>query len=258
MQIQRTFIAAIALGCAFAATLPAASPFTGKWKFNAAKSKLTGATDSVAAAGPNTWKFAYGAYSWTVKADGTDQPTPFGGTVALKALSAMKWQLTDKTKGKVAATETWELSADGKSMTRTSAGTHEDGSAFNDTVTVKRTAGDKGFEGTWESTDIKTSFSEVDIEGTDTGLIATVPAEKTKLTVTFDGKENPIEGPKVPPGMTISAKTSGPRKFEATTKLAGKVLDTETWEISADGKTFTYTEKDMGEANAQVSVLDKQ
>lgn len=253
----RSIVAAIALGCAFAATVPAASPFTGKWKFNASKSKLTGTTDSVAAAGPNAWKFTYGSFSWTVKADGTDQPTPFGTTVSLKVVSPARWELVDKAKGKVAATETWELAADGKSMTRTSAGKHEDGTSFNDAVTVRRTAGDKGFEGTWESTEVKTSFSELDLEGSDTGVIATVPADQTKFMVTFDGKENPIEGPKVPAGMTISGKLSGPRKVDATSKAGGKVLDTETWEVSADGKTFTYTEKDAGESKAQVSVFDK-
>jgi hypothetical protein len=257
MQTQRSLAIAIALGCAFAATLPAASPFTGKWKFNAAKSKLTGATDSVAAAGPNTWKFSYGSFSWTVKADGTDQATPFGTTVALKALSPTKWQITDKTKGKVAGTETWELSADGKMMTRTTDGKHEDGTAIHDVVTVKRTAGDKGFEGTWESTEVRTTFTEADLEGSDTMIMVTLPNDKIKYMLTFDGKENPIEGPKVPPGITISGKMSGPRKVEAVTKANGKVLDSETWEVSADGKTYTYTEKDAGESVAQVSVFDK-
>ncbi len=257
MKIRCSLIAAMALGCAFATTLPAASPFAGKWKFNASKSKLTGATDSVAAAGPNTWKFAYGSFSWTVKADGTDQPTPFGSTVALKVISPAKWELTYKAKGKVTSTETWDLAADGKSITRTAVGTHEDGKAFKDTATVKRTAGDKGFEGTWESTDVKTSFAEADIDGSDTGLTVTLPAEKVKITLTFDGKDNPIEGPKVPPGMTVSGKLTNPRKVEAVTKANGKALDAETWEVSADGKTFTYTEKDAGEEKSQVSVFDK-
>jgi hypothetical protein len=146
MHLHRSLIAATALGCAFAATVPAASPFTGKWKFNAVKSKLTGASDSVAAAGPNTWKFSYGTFSWTVKADGTDQPTPFGSTVALKAVSATKWEIADKAKGKLTGTETWELAADSKSMTRTTAGTREDGTPFKDVTTVKRTVGVKGFE----------------------------------------------------------------------------------------------------------------
>jgi hypothetical protein len=122
---------------------------------------------------------------------------------------------------------------------------------------VKRTAGDKGFEGTWESTDVKTTFTEIDMDGSDTGIVATVPADKVKLTVTFDGKENPVEGPKLPPGMTVPGKLSGPRKVEAVTKAGGKVIDSETWEVSADGKTFTYTEKDSGESKAQVSVFDK-
>ena len=256
MQFHRSLFATFLMGCAFAVTLPAASPFAGKWKFNAAKSKLTGATDSVTAAGPNTWKFAYGSMAWTVKADSTDQPTPFGSTVALKVVSPAKWELTNKVKGKVTSTETWELAADGKSMTRTSTGKHEDGTAFKNVATEKRTAGDKGFEGTWESTEIKSSFTELDIEG-DTALTVTVPADKMKFMLTFDGKENPFEGPTAPAGMTISAKMAGPRKFEAVTKAGGKALDTETWEVSADGKTFTYTEKDAGEDKAQVTVLDK-
>jgi hypothetical protein len=260
MQIHRSprsVVVAIVLGSAFASIAPAASPFTGKWKFNAAKSKLTGATDSVAAAGPGAWKFSYGTFSWTIKADGTDQATPFGNTLALKVVSPTKWEFANKANGKLVSTDTWTVSADGKSMTRASAGKHEDGTAYNDATMVKRTAGDKGFEGTWESTDVKISFSEADIEATDTAMTVTLPAEKIKYTVTFDGKDATIEGPKVPPGMTVSAKMAGPRKVEAVTKAAGKALDTETWEISADGKTFTYTEKDSGESKAQVSVFDK-
>ena len=92
----------LALSCSLA---QAASPFAGKWKYNAAKSKLTGTTDSVAAAGPDTWKFTYGTFSWTIKADGTDQDTPFGRTMALK-VSPENWVITNKANGKLASTET--------------------------------------------------------------------------------------------------------------------------------------------------------
>jgi hypothetical protein len=95
------------------------------------------------------------------------------------------------------------------------------------------------------------------MEGSDIGVVATVPADKTKFAVTFDGKENPVEGPTVPPGMVVSGKMSGPRKVEVIIKAGGKAMATGTWEVSADGKTFTYTEKDAGETNAQVSVFDK-
>jgi hypothetical protein len=259
MFFPRFLLVAIALGGAFASIVPAASnPFAGKWKFNASKSKVTGTTDSIAAAGANAWKFTYGSYSWTLKADGTDQPTPFGNTVALKVVSPTTWQLTDKVKGKVTATETWVLADDGQSMTRTSAGKRETGEAFTDVLKEKRTAGAKGFEGTWETAEFKGAPPEVDIENaSDTGLTIVIPAEGLKFAATFDGKENPVEGPRVPPGMTVSAKLVSPRKVAATSKMKDKVLDTETWEVSADGKTFTYTELDAGETKPTVSVYDR-
>lgn len=194
----------------------------------------------------------------TVKADGTDQPTPFGNTVAMKPGGPAKWVFTNKTNGKLVSTETWVLAADGQSMTRTSVGKREDGSALNDVYTMKRTAGDKGFEGTWESAEVKATWTNVVIEANgDAGITVTVPADSVTFPLTFDGKENPVTGPKVPPGMTTSARSAGPRKLDVTTNLNGKVLDTETWEISADDKTFTYTEHDAGEPQPTVSVFDK-
>jgi hypothetical protein len=143
-------------------------------------------------------------------------------------------------------------------MTRTSAGKREDGTMFNDVFTMKRTAGDKGFEGGWEAADAKVSWTDVTIDANgDSGITLMVPAESIKVPLTFDGKDSPVTGPKVPSGMTTSTTVSGPRKLEVTTRMNGKLLDSETWEVSADGKTFTYTEKDAGEAKATVQVFDK-
>jgi hypothetical protein len=175
----------VVLTLAFASLLPAASPFEGKWKFNLSKSKLTGTTDTIAAAGPNTWKFTYGSYSWTVKADGTDQATPFGNTVVMQVLSPTKWQLTNKIKGKVRSTDTWELAADGQSMTRTSTGKRENGEAFTDVTKEKRSGSGKGFEGVWESVDYKGTPSEVTFENaSDTGLTIVIPADGRVFTYT--------------------------------------------------------------------------
>jgi len=81
---------ALALGTSVGALLltpQGDDPYTGSWKLNAAKSKFTGQQDKVAAAGANAWTFSYGTFSATVKADGSDTPTPFGNTVALHAES---------------------------------------------------------------------------------------------------------------------------------------------------------------------------
>jgi hypothetical protein len=193
-----------------------------------------------------------------VKADGTDQPTPFGNTIALKVAGPANWEITNKTRGVVTSAETWILADDGKSMTRTSSGAWENGRLFSDVATLKRTAGDKGFEGIWESTEIKTTRPEVDIETMGfEGLRIRVPADALKLTLTFDGMIWLYAGPRVPTGLKASARTSGPRKFIATTQLNDTVLEAETWEVSADGKTLTHTERGVGEPKPITSVFDR-
>ena len=259
MKILRSLISVIVLGCAVPSLASAASPFAGKWKFNEAKSKLSETPDSVAAAGTNAWKFTEGTFSWTAKADGTDQELPLGGTVALKVNSATSWTFTFKANGKLSSTEVWVLAADGKSMTRTSTGKRQDGTPFNDVVTAKRTAGTKGMEGTWEeSSDAKAPSTEMVIEDNGaTGITLTEPADATRTPLTMGGKDSPITGPLVPPGWTTVTKANSPRSLVVTTKVNGKVLETETWELSADGKTITCTATEPGDPQPTVTVYDR-
>jgi hypothetical protein len=237
--------------------LHASNPFVGKWKIDQAKSHITGSTDFVEAAGPDTWKFRYGSFSWTVKADGTDQPTPFG-TTALEVVNPATWQFTNKTNGKPSGTEIWVLSANGKTMTRTYAGQKDNGDPFTGEASMKRTAGKAGFEGAWESTDVQMPFTEVDIEpnGVD-GISVHVPADGTHYSLKFDGKDYPEEGPRIPAGLTVSAKMTGARTVRATTLLNGKVFDNEDWELSADGTTFTYTQHDAGTDKPALIILHR-
>jgi hypothetical protein len=235
--------------------LYAQNPFVGKWKIDEAKSQLAGFSDSIIAAGPNTWKFRYGAFSWTVTADGTDQPTPFGGTTSLKVINSLTWEFTNKSNGKTISTETWVLAADGKSMARTFTGKNASGEPAAAVSTMKRTGGMSGFEGTWESTEVKLGFTEVDIEANgDDGITVRLPEDGTHYSLKFDGKEYPEEGPRLPAGMTVSAKMTGGRTLEAHTRLNGKLFDTEEWEVSADGLTFTYKQQDEGDDKPVVIV----
>jgi hypothetical protein len=253
MRLKRAKVATLAL--ALASSVYAANPFIGKWKIDEANSHLTGTTDSIAAAGPNTWSFQDGAVPWKVRADGTDQPTAFG-TTAMKVVNATTWEFTNKSNGKTTGTETWVLSADGQSMKRTFSVPNANGEMSSGSETVKRTAGTSGFEGTWESTEVKMTFTEVDVEPNgDDGVTLRLPEDGTHYSLKFDGKDYPEEGPRLPAGMTVSAKMTGPRTIRAVTKLNGTAFDTEDWEISADGQTFTYTQRDVGTTNPAVIVL---
>jgi hypothetical protein len=58
--------------------------------------------------------------------------------------------------------------------------------------------------------------------------------------------------------MTVSGKASDAHKMELTYKLNGKVTETDSWELSADGKTLTCTINFPGESKAEVNVYERQ
>ena len=251
----------IVAACALA--LPAAiadDAFAGTWKFNKDKSDVKGQTYSIADMGNKTYKFTFGTVSFDIKADGTDQTSLPGATLALTVLDADKWQMVDKVNGKTQGTETWTLSSDGKSVDSQYKGTRPDGGAVESSAKLTRVSGSKGFAGTWLLADV--AFTDpgpmvITSYGND-GLTQSFPSSKFRLDLTMDGKDCKPEGPNVLPGMTTSAKRHGPKSLSMTDKQNGKVLDTEEWKVSADGKSLTITHHDAGEKKALTYVYEKQ
>ena len=81
------------------------------------------------------------------------------------------------------------------------------------------------------------------------------------FSVTFDGKDNPIDGSMPSGADTISAKRTDPHHFVATLKKGGKVIGTSKVEVSKDGKTATVDSTGTNAAGAKVhdvQVFDKQ
>jgi hypothetical protein len=64
-------------------------------------------------------------------------------------------------------------------------------------------------------------------------------ANDVTYTAGFDGKEYPTAAA----GTTVAFKRVNPRTVERTATLQGKVAETATWVVSADGKTLTITTK---------------
>jgi hypothetical protein len=151
VTIRRFLAAAVLVGVVGVTVLAQPSdPLVGDWKLNAAKSKGTlfkSGSTKIEAAGDGV-KFtvdlvdAEGAKShWAFSAnyDGKDNPVtgsnPFGDTVALTRVDPRTTQITVQQGGKVTATQTIVVSADGKTRTTTTKGTTTKGQAI-DSVSV--------------------------------------------------------------------------------------------------------------------------
>jgi hypothetical protein len=148
-----SFVALTVAACVaiFGATsfAQAANPAVGTWKLNVAKSKYaagrpnkSGTTKIEAAgAGVKVTVDAVGGdgttrhWTYTANADGKDVPitgnSQYGNTVAMTRVDARTTRQTYKSGGKVTATQTTAVSADGKTRTVTTKGTDARGQAVD-------------------------------------------------------------------------------------------------------------------------------
>ena len=77
------------------------APYAGKWKMNVAKSNFGDTTVTYEQMPGGEMKTTADGQSYTFKTDGKDTMTPWGVTVAWKAIDANTWEMTEKTNGKV-------------------------------------------------------------------------------------------------------------------------------------------------------------
>ena len=233
-------------------------PFVGRWKLNPSRSHASDEM-KVSIAGEN--KFAFdlgGGHLETIVLDGSDQAGEFGTTLAVSVEGANRWRVVRKNGGHMMIDATWELSADGNTLTDHFGFVQPDGSLKRTDYIYKRTAGHAGFAGTWEDTTPPTAF-EMQIESYEgSGLSFVNVGQKTTKSLKFDGKEYPVQGGNLPPGFVSSGHRLSARTLQLAEKIAGKPLDTQQAEVSADSKTLTMTMIPAGKDRPRIYVFERE
>jgi hypothetical protein len=88
-------------------------------------------------------------------------------------------------------------------------------------------------------------------------LLANGSTSRIEYTVKFDGKDHPIAGSALD---TVAVKRIDANTVERTGKVGGKIVETATRTVSADGKTLTITTKGNldGTEYSSTQVFEKQ
>ena len=97
------------------------------------------------------------------------------------------------------------------------------------------------------------------VKVTTEGVAADGSKTAQSYTANYDGKDVPLTGSAI--ADTVSLKRINPTTVERTDKKTGKVVQTLTRVISADGKTLTITTKGtnaQGQPVNNVAIYDKQ
>jgi hypothetical protein len=256
--MKRYGISLCALASCMALTLPciaqdSPNPWNGSWNVDRSSLKYNGPTMSVAT----------DADGYTVTRDGKARPkvtcdgkpnAPDNGTTTTCNKVGTGYELENSRDDKTISKVKIELSADGKTLTRTAAITPPEGDPFTITTTSKRVSGD-GASAVWKETgftesqdtgvlSIKVNGDSIDFKETDNAK---------PITCKLDGTET-----KLPGTATMSVKQVGPRTLKVTYSQDGKVGRENTFVLSSNGKTVTETEVTPAPAASTMSVKFKK
>jgi hypothetical protein len=229
----------------------AQSPFAGTWKINPELSQMAGDTVSFGPGAEDSIEYTAGAIKYSFRTDGKNYRMPDGDLAVWRETGNEAWTTEyRKPDGKLLSTDTWKISEDGATLTVTSSGVRPNGDLYTDTETYQRTksntGGTSGLLGSWKGTSVKNS-SPTELVIQDAGLdslIFKIPATKATAKLNLAGGEVPVEGPDVPPGITVSIKHKGPYSFQLVEKLNGTVVHTSEYTVAKDGKSMS----DVGSA----------
>jgi hypothetical protein len=244
----------------------AQSPFDGTWKFN-----VTNANFSPK---PDVYLLDKGMYScktcappYAVKADGTDQAVtghPYFNSIAVTVVNDHQVQETDKKDGKVVATSTTTVSADGNTVTfdfSDSSNTNGGAPVTGKGSATRVAPGPKGshaVSGSWKIAkldSISDNGAVFTYQVSGNQLTMTAPTGQS-YTATMDGTDAPMKGD---PGVTsVSVKKVGKDTLVETDKRDGKVVSVAKTTVAADGKTATVVATDKLSNRTSTFELDKQ
>ncbi len=259
MRFGKMIVPAVTVILAGCQTAPD-NPFVGEWMLNPAKSQFSGDTVNYEAAEDDIITATVSGQSYTFKVDGQEHAALFGQTEVWKQTDERSWEILNRHKGEVLATQTLRLSPDGKTMTWSAEGVKPNGESFEDTGSYERVAGTDGLLGTWRSTEVKIgSPGEMHIapyEGD--GLTWSSPDYKYTCSGKLDGEEIPCFGPTIPDGLTLSMTRTGERTLTSQVKDNGRPVFNDQWSVSEDGTTLTIISRPVGADEPMTAVYDRQ
>jgi hypothetical protein len=237
------------------------SPFAGSWKFNPAKSQLTGDTFSFSTSAIGLHYSDGAAVEYDFAVDGNDYPVIADRKVSWTKRGDNVWDSVMKDgKGVVLYKAHRVLSKDGKKLSISYKYFRPDGTTSEGSDEYVRVSGDKGLPGEWKNVQSKQASDKMIISVPSPGKVTVeFPSYKQTATGPTDGTPIAVIGPTVPQGVFVAYTATGTSKMTFAITLNGKVFQQGERTVSSDGKTLTEVSWLPGkESEKEVDVYDRE
>ncbi|MGC1729149.1 MAG: hypothetical protein WA747_07185 [Steroidobacteraceae bacterium] len=241
--MRTTLIICSLLALPAGAVSAADSPWNGTWKLDVQKSHFTGQTFSYSERPGGMLHYEDGSTaSFDFGLDGKEYKTWANRTTAWSAAGKNTWDTVTRADGRVLWKGHIALSADGKTLTMTFTGARPDGQDFREEDVLHRVTGTDGLIGSWRSTKVTgpTGPQTFVISSPAPGVLHyDIPDLKVTAEGRTDGSDNPLTGPSIPAGATISFRALTPTRIKYVMKVNGKADSIGEQTIAADGRSFS-------------------
>jgi hypothetical protein len=177
--------------------------------------------------------------SYSFRIDGTERPSPLESTATWTQTGPRTWRTVYRLARTDNNIDNYTLSEDGRTLTMKT--DYLVPKRFEQTIVFSRASGGPGLAGVWQTKTVQTE-SWLEMSSADGKTVnVSWPSLGGRAVVALDGREAPLTGPPsaVPPGMTASLKTTGPRTFDLAMKLKGVNVTTSHFTVAADGKSMS-------------------
>jgi hypothetical protein len=254
-------LSATMIGDAACAPAAAGNPFIGDWKLSPSKTRLIDEM-KVEKLADDKYGFDFQGTGMleTIVVDGTDQPGTLGTTLSVTPGGPGAWKVVRKKDGRVLITANWSLSKDGASLRDDFSTISPDGKASTVRYVYKRTAGESGFAGTWDSTSATVDFVlTIQIRPFEGDGVSIINASSLARNMKPDGKDYPNTGPNAGIVATSSLRRLDARTLEMVDKSAdGKVYANQKVVVSVDDKTLSMMVRYPSRTEPNVLVFERQ
>jgi hypothetical protein len=258
---MRILISALALALVPAAAL-ASSALDGTWKTRTDSMKVTGKPDMFAIV-DGTYTCSSCSPEVKIKADGADQAVTGHDNYdskAVKVVDPKTVEVTNKLAGKVVATNTVTVSADGSTLAgkfTDYTGTKPATGSYTEKRVAAAAPGAHAISGSWQQdkmSDANDALAIVTYEMTPDHFVMHWNGQS--YDAKFDGKEYPVTGD--PAHTVVTLKRIDDRTVLETDHRMGKVTDEIRIAAAKDGKTVEVTDKDPVHGQTTTYTLEKQ
>jgi hypothetical protein len=234
----------VVVSCALTAALGCQTPSTdwnGTWKLNPSKGNFQGPVFTISISADGEYRYDDGHSNFTFRCDGKDRPAKNNRTRACVKSSATVLDLTQKENGVKTSANHWELSVDGKVLTATATAFRPSGPVITGQVVASRMSGSNDFAGQWQDPGYLQRHADMTLRLDNQTVHIGYPSAGQYIDAPFNGAEAAVYGPHAPQGVIYAVRLAVQREFLILSKRNGKVLTSESLELSSDGRVITYS-----------------